>query len=142
MTVEIGGTVIFECVYGESQATATWRINRLQYAYSTVLPTNHRVESNVSGSFLTVHNIDSSMDGNTYQCIVDTFYSTIGQLFVIQGIIYVLVYCFTLDTSFITDYTSAEISTSDSVLKIQPSGTQALVSSSNLKRKFTLILIC
>lgn len=75
-------SVTFECTY-DSPSYAIWRINSKNYVYSSILPRNHRVDS--SGSFLTVYDVDFSMNGNTYQCIVNSCYSTIGHLYVVPG---------------------------------------------------------
>lgn len=84
MSVEINGTAQFECVFEGSPSFPTWRINRVEYAIPTaMLPSKHRVDE--SGSYLTVYNVDNSMKGNTYQCIVSSCFSDIGHLHVLYS---------------------------------------------------------
>ena len=84
MFVGLRGKATFECIYEESvQATAVWEINNRRYVFSSVLPPKHWIDS--TGSYLTVCNVDLSMNGSTYQCIVDSHYSTVGHLIISQG---------------------------------------------------------
>ena len=84
MFVNTGETVIFECVYEGSRASAFWEINNRHYHLSNSLPQNHHVHENISGSFLTIDDVDSSLNGNTYRCIVISIFSNIGHLYVLS----------------------------------------------------------
>lgn len=84
--VESSGSVTFECVY-MSQADAIWAINDLEYVtYVSAFPQKHSIFNNISGSFLTVNDVDLTMNGSTYQCVVNSCYSTVGHLIVVRGI--------------------------------------------------------
>ena len=80
----IGNAATFECIYDESvEVTAIWEINHLRYTYSSLLPVGHQFDE--TGSLITVHDVQLSMDGNSYQCIVNSCYSTVGHLTVVKG---------------------------------------------------------
>lgn len=78
---QIGETVRFECDYEGSQNTAAWEINGYLFATFSVLPPKHRAD--IAG--LNIYDIDRSMDGNVYRCVVDSYYSKRGYLNISQG---------------------------------------------------------
>ena len=87
MTTVVGETVTFICAYDvvKERTAAIWEINLLRYTASSPLPQQHMITNNINGSFLSVYDIDLSMDGYTYRCVVNSCFSTIGHLSVIQG---------------------------------------------------------
>ena len=78
--MDINGTAQFVCLYEGSQAFPTWRINGLDYSFPAMLPPKHQID--LTGSYLTVHNVDHSLEGNTYQCFINSCFSDIGHLHV------------------------------------------------------------
>ncbi len=83
--MDINGTVQFVCLYEGSLALPTWKINGLDYSYLAMLPSKHQID--LTGSYLTVHNVDISMEGNTYQCVINSCFSDTGHLYVhLQGV--------------------------------------------------------
>lgn len=77
-SVEIGEIVTFDCTFSGSPGIPTWIINGREYAYSATLPPNHHID--LTGSFVTLNVIETSMNGNYYQCVIDSCYSRIGYL--------------------------------------------------------------
>ena len=82
--VQVGATVTFDCVYTMSHSNAIWVINGQDYAHSSesMLPPKYLISRNISGSFLTIDDVDLSMNGSTHQCIVLSCFSEIGHLFI------------------------------------------------------------
>lgn len=81
MIVQIGETARFECEYEGSLSTASWEINGYLFTYSSVFPPKHWVDF----TGLNIYDVDRSMDGNIYRCIVDSCFSKLGYLNISQG---------------------------------------------------------
>lgn len=74
-----GETVIFWCMYEGSNALSSWRINNTSYDRTSLNNMRHKYEYH--RDWLTVRNVDLSMNSTTFQCeIFLTARSTIGRL--------------------------------------------------------------
>ena len=82
--IEINGSAEFQCVYEGSFSFPVWIINSIVYFHFETFPSNHQLDS--SGSYLTVVHADLSMDGNSYQCAIDSCFSDTGHLYVFQSV--------------------------------------------------------
>lgn len=82
VSVEVGKRSTFTCTYNGSVGIPTWIINGREFAYSAPLPSKHDVD--FTGSYLIVQNVDISMDGNRYQCVINSCFSDIGYLHVVS----------------------------------------------------------
>ena len=82
-SIVLGEVVTYECTFTGSSGIPIWIINGLEYAYFAVLPPNHHID--LSGSYLTVNIANVSMNGSSYQCTIDSCYSVVGKLCIIQS---------------------------------------------------------
>ena len=79
MTVSEGEDAGFSCTFEGSVMVPTWRISGRLYTW-TSLPDRHTFD----GEQIVIRNVDLSMNGNTYQCLVPgVAQSTIGLLTVL-----------------------------------------------------------
>lgn len=77
---------MFSCTYEGSVAVPTWRINEQLYTWSS-LPDRHIF----NGKGLRIKNVDVSMNGTNYQCIIPGVgQSTVGILIVLTEIIRIM----------------------------------------------------
>ena len=81
MTISEFERVIFNCslVHRSSQDQATWIIRGLQYFFHDFLHTPEYSYNPINGS-LTINNASRSLDGASFQCIINRKSSRIGYL--------------------------------------------------------------
>ena len=79
MTVSEGEDTRFSCTFEGSVIVPTWRISGLLYTWSS-LPDHHTFD----GERIVIQNVDLTMNGNTYQCLIPgVAQSTVGLLTVL-----------------------------------------------------------
>ena len=80
-TTVVGGTAEMCCSYQGSSSNPTWRIDGVIYNWYGPLPRKHTF--NITTKILLIKDVDVTLNGTEYQCLLPSIQSSVGTLYII-----------------------------------------------------------